>query len=182
MNTKLLKSSRMLASLLAAVVVTSAPRCQAQAALVLGNTNPKTYGLPKDLHVVLASELPSSATWYSLRHWQELPPSPFDWCAGRTDVSYYVSPSLGADKIFIDDPAMDAALETAALQTGVSPMTDGGPPPPPPGGGGSGGGGASPGVGPPPGWQPGDIWLQIFPDTNNVGMAQLVLHGATNGM
>ncbi|MGA2866712.1 MAG: hypothetical protein ABSF95_19740 [Verrucomicrobiota bacterium] len=142
--------------------------------------------MPNDLHVVLASELPAGATWYCLRHWQDLPPSPFNWCAGRTDVSYYVSPSLGAGIVFADDPALDAALEpsssASAAGLGARPLDDGGPPPPGGGGGGGGGGGAPPPVGPPPGYQPGDIWLQIFPDTNNVGMAQLLLHGVTNSM
>jgi len=180
------RAAAILASLLAAIIVTSAPGCQAQAALVLGNANPQTYGLPNDLHVVLASELPSSATWYCLRHWQELPPSPFDWCAGRTDVSYYVSPSLGAAIVFVDDPALDAALEpsssASAAGLGVGPLSDGGPPPPGGGGGGGGGGGAPPPVGPPPGYQTNHLWLQIFPDTNLTGYADLILHNATNYM
>jgi hypothetical protein len=53
MNAKLLEKGPILASLSAALIVTSAPRCQAQAALVLGNANPNTYGLPSDLQLLL---------------------------------------------------------------------------------------------------------------------------------
>jgi hypothetical protein len=42
MNTKVVRTGPILACLLAAVVVSSAPKCQAQAALVLGNASPET--------------------------------------------------------------------------------------------------------------------------------------------
>src|SRR5271157_321266 len=140
--------------------------------------NLNTGAVPNDLRLVLASELPTNATYYSL--WCRLPPMPFNYYAGRTDVSYYMSPSLGANTVFIDDPATAWAMAAPAL---AGAMDVSGPPVPPSGGGSGGGTNNFPCGDPlrPPygiGWS--NLWLEIILDTNNVGYADLILHGATN--
>ena len=154
-----LRSCQIITGLAAVISFASASRCQAQSALVLANSNAQTYGLPNDLQVVLETELPDDATDFSLQHWQDWPPSPANWCAGRTDVTYYLSPSLGLGKIIVADPALDGALRGRTMDA------DG---PPAPGDGGSddgtngvSGGPRLFGLHPPPGYQPGEVGLGL---------------------
>ncbi len=48
--------------------------------------------LPDDLQFVPTNSLPEQATWYSTQMWDNYPPSPFNWLAGRDDVLYYPCP------------------------------------------------------------------------------------------
>ena len=136
---------------------------------------PLSQGVPSDLRPVLASELPSNATWWSLS--APLPPAQFNWCAGRTGVSYYVSPSLGANVVFIDDPT--TALAVPAITPGIA-MAQSSPPMPAAGGGGAGRRGRPAPAGPPPGADPKGAWAQILIDQVHAGTVDIVLHNATN--
>jgi hypothetical protein len=99
-----------------------------------------------------------------------------NWCAGRTDVLYYRSPSFGTNKIIIDDTLVDYGSSTS-----MSSMNASSGPPMPPGGGGGGGGTNNPGpLGPVYG--PNDFWLQLIFYTNTVGFLQPVLHATSNSM
>ena len=158
-----LRSSQIITGL-AAVIIAAAPECRGQALLALGSSNPHAFGLPNDLQVVLEWELTNNATYYCLQHWQDHPPMPANWCAGRSDVSYYVSPSLGLAKVFVDDPALDSGMRALSMDSDGPPTPEGGGTDD--GSGGGTGGGRLAGLSPPPGYQPGHIWLEIFADTN----------------
>ena len=123
-----LGACKIVTGLAAAVILAFGPTCQAQSALVLANSPPQTYGLPNDLQVVLECDLPADATYYSIQHWLDWPPSPANRSAGRPDVSYYVSPSLGLGTVIVDDPELDEPLMGRAMDASG---------PPTPGGGGS---------------------------------------------
>jgi len=151
----------------AIILLVCACQCQAQSALVLANLNPQVFGLPTDLRVVLPEELPEDAVWLSLQHWQDWPPLPANWCADRTDVCYYMSASLGPRKVFVDDPAQESPFGGMTMALDLPPFPgDGGSQD---GSGDGTGGGPLLRLWPPLGYQPGDIWLEIFPDTNYVG-------------
>jgi hypothetical protein len=132
--------------------------------------------VPDDLQLVPASQLPQFATWWCLEG-LNLPPAPGNWCAGEAGVSYYMSPSLGAGTVFVDDPAADAffaapsGAETDAQ--GMEPLAGGsGPPTPPPNGGIRNGGGSQ---WSPPQWSTAPGTLEILADTNHPGNAFLIL-------
>lgn len=130
--------------------------------------------LPPDLQAVSADAVPQGASWFPIQHWNDYPPFPFNWCDGRTNVLYFVSPSFGTNNILVDDPLADATQQAGS----ASPMVQSGPPAPPPPGGGSGGGGGGGGKAD---WMEGPgLWLEIFADTNHPGLAQIILYGATN--
>jgi hypothetical protein len=85
----------------------------------------------------------SAATFYSVqRPW--LPPLPFNWLAGETNVPLYVSPSRGTNVFFVDDLEVDYVQRSAEAEAERMLMSalDGPPPLPdePGSGGGSGGG------------------------------------------
>ena len=120
--------------------------------------------LPGDLQQVYAIP-PGVTSWFSFQRWGKYPPCPRNWLAGRTDVSYYSSATLGAREIVIDDRSVDyAALalerQTLAAMSGIPENET---------------------PDPTPAYGPNDLYLSIQTDTNLAGYVDLFLHGATNG-
>jgi hypothetical protein len=112
--------------------------------------------LPTDLQLISSNALPAhGGTWYSIQRWGKCPPLPLNWLAGRDDVQYYTSATLGTNHFVIDDTAVDyveyyaeaqALAELTAAITGI------------------------PVRGPSPMWPisygPSDLYLSIQTDTN----------------
>jgi len=125
-----------------------------------------TTSLPGDLQFVAPASLPTHATWFSLQGWGKYPPSPVNWCAGRTDVVYYHSPSYSSNNIVIDDTSVDYLQEVSTTpQLATATL---------------GGGGAM--FGPLVSYSSNDFWLQPIPDTNHVDQVSIIAHGVTNGL
>lgn len=170
-----LRRSLVIGGLSAAVLFTTFTfTAQAQSAVALGNMDTRAQGLPSDIRLILANQLPyyPVTTWCVLRHAQDWPPSPVNWAENRNGVSYYVSDSMPGN-VWVDDPLIDLALQSSSSMATMA--TSDGPPPPPSGGGGGGGtnGPAPMKLTPPKGVGPGQLWLEIIPDSNYVGYADL---------
>jgi hypothetical protein len=123
---------------------------------------------PTDLRSVPESTLQGShvTTWISLSGYAWFPPIPWNWCAGRTDVSYWSSAALGTNTIVIDDRTLPYAFwaEQAQAQRHDAATTTNDPPPVP---GGDDGGGRDPGPGSGPGRDYGsNMWVEILSLTN----------------
>ncbi len=122
--------------------------------------------LPNDLQLVPSDSLPGrGTTWWSVSRWGKFPPSPVNWCAGRTNVLYYRSPSFGTNKIIIDDTQVDYTQQAQATATLAAQME------------------TSETVAPfSPSYGPGDIWLDIKFHTNAANLVDVILNGATNAV
>jgi hypothetical protein len=170
-------------SLLAAVLLaTSAAPGRAQPAPGAASAGANGPALPTDLQPILASEVPATAAYFVLELWPYGPPGPPGFYAGRTDLSWFVSPSTGL--FFVDDPSVtgwfQAPASAGALGAG---QADASSLPFPPAGGGSSGGTNGPApakLRPPRGISWGQLWLEALVDTNYSSTVDLVVHVNTN--
>jgi hypothetical protein len=143
-----------------------------------------TNEVPTDIQSVSETALASMkvCNWISVVGYAWYPPIPWNWCAGRTDVSYWYSPTLGTNAIIIDDrqlPYADWADARGLTRSGFS--RNSADPPPVPGGDDSGGGDGPQPTWPPPVHDP-YPWLEIAFSTNLTNFADLTLHNATSNM
>ncbi len=143
-----------------------------------------TNEVPTDIQSVSETALASMkvCNWISVVGYAWYPPIPWNWCAGRTDVSYWYTPTLGTSAIIIDDrqlPYADWAEARGLTRSGFS--RNSADPPPVPGGDDIGGGDGPRPTWPPPVHDP-YPWLEIAFSTNLTNFADLTLHNATSNM
>jgi len=115
--------------------------------------------------------------WISLTGYGFYPPVPWNWCQGRTDVSYWWSPTLGTNAVLIDDsllPYEDWAAQARATRLSADDSV-----PPPPGGG--GGSDTNPPSGQPLDHGPNEFWLELWQVDMTNQLAYLALHGTVPG-
>ena len=67
--------------------VVSALVCALLGASAGAQTDDGSPQLPPDLQAVSPDDAPPGASWFPIQHWNDWPPLPLNWCAGRTDVN-----------------------------------------------------------------------------------------------